>query len=96
MLFGVSLLYGVTGTVYLPSPASEFPTPSPGPGAPAPPAGDQPRLPRGHAAWCWSRGFAFKIAAVPFHSWAGDVYQGAPIPVAALLSVISKAAGFAG
>ncbi|MGV9302118.1 NADH-quinone oxidoreductase subunit N [Nonomuraea sp. NPDC003727] len=41
-------------------------------------------------------GFAFKIAAVPFHSWAGDVYQGAPIPVAALLSVVSKAAGFAG
>ena len=41
-------------------------------------------------------GFAFKIAAVPFHAWAADVYQGAPIPVAALLSVISKAAGFAG
>jgi NADH-quinone oxidoreductase subunit N len=41
-------------------------------------------------------GFAFKVAAVPFHFWAGDVYQGAPIPVAALLSVISKAAGFAG
>jgi NADH-quinone oxidoreductase subunit N len=41
-------------------------------------------------------GFAFKIAAVPFHSWAADVYQGAPVPVAALLSVISKAAGFAG
>ncbi|MFD0468195.1 NADH-quinone oxidoreductase subunit N [Nonomuraea thailandensis] len=41
-------------------------------------------------------GFVFKIAAVPFHSWAADVYQGAPIPVAALLSVISKAAGFAG
>ncbi|GAA4100658.1 NADH-quinone oxidoreductase subunit N [Nonomuraea soli] len=41
-------------------------------------------------------GFAFKIAAVPFHAWAADVYQGAPIPVAALLSVISKASGFAG
>jgi NADH-quinone oxidoreductase subunit N len=41
-------------------------------------------------------GFAFKVAAVPFHFWAGDVYQGAPVPVAALLSVISKAAGFAG
>ncbi|MEU7003474.1 NADH-quinone oxidoreductase subunit N [Nonomuraea sp. NPDC046570] len=41
-------------------------------------------------------GFAFKIAAVPFHAWAADVYQGAPVPVAALLSVISKAAGFAG
>ena len=38
----------------------------------------------------------FKIAAVPFHAWAPDTYQGAPLPVAALLSVASKAAGFAG
>lgn len=37
---------------------------------------------------------AFKIAAVPFHLWAPDVYQGAPTPVTALLSVGSKAAGF--
>jgi NADH-quinone oxidoreductase subunit N len=36
----------------------------------------------------------FKIAAVPFHSWVPDVYQGAPTPVTALLSVGSKAAGF--
>lgn len=36
----------------------------------------------------------FKIAAVPFHMWAPDVYQGAPTPVTALLSVASKAAGF--
>lgn len=41
-------------------------------------------------------GFGFKVAAVPFHFWAADVYRGAPLPVAALLSVISKAAGFAG
>jgi NADH-quinone oxidoreductase subunit N len=41
-------------------------------------------------------GFVFKIAAVPFHAWAPDTYQGAPVPVAALLSVTSKAAGFAG
>jgi NADH-quinone oxidoreductase subunit N len=41
-------------------------------------------------------GFVFKIAAVPFHAWAPDTYQGAPVPVAALLSVASKAAGFAG
>ncbi len=40
-------------------------------------------------------GFGFKIAAVPFHMWAPDVYQGAPIPVTAFLSVGSKAAGFA-
>ncbi len=41
-------------------------------------------------------GFGFKIAMVPFHAWAGDVYQGAPTPITAFLSVGSKAAGFAG
>ena len=40
-------------------------------------------------------GFGYKIAAVPFHMWAPDVYKGAPIPVTAFLSVGSKAAGFA-
>jgi NADH-quinone oxidoreductase subunit N len=41
-------------------------------------------------------GFAFKVSAVPFHTWAPDTYQGAPTPVTAFLSVASKAAGFAG
>jgi NADH-quinone oxidoreductase subunit N len=41
-------------------------------------------------------GFAFKVSAVPFHFWAPDTYEGAPIAVAAFLSVVSKAAGFAG
>jgi NADH-quinone oxidoreductase subunit N len=41
-------------------------------------------------------GFAFKISAVPFHTWAPDTYEGAPTPVTAFLSVASKAAGFAG
>jgi NADH-quinone oxidoreductase subunit N len=40
-------------------------------------------------------GFGYKIAAVPFHMWAPDVYHGAPIPVTAFLAVGSKAAGFA-
>jgi len=40
-------------------------------------------------------GFAFKVAAAPFHLWAPDVYQGAPTSVAAFLSTASKAAGFA-
>ncbi len=40
-------------------------------------------------------GFGFKISAVPFHLWAPDVYEGAPLPVAAYLSVVSKTAGFA-
>ena len=41
-------------------------------------------------------GFAFKISAVPFHTWAPDTYEGAPTPVTAFLSVASKAAGFVG
>jgi NADH-quinone oxidoreductase subunit N len=41
-------------------------------------------------------GFGFKISAVPFHFWAPDTYAGAPMPVAAMLAVASKAAGFAG
>jgi len=40
-------------------------------------------------------GFAFKVAAAPFHLWAPDVYQGAPISTVAFLSTASKAAGFA-
>src|SRR5262249_54015803 len=39
-------------------------------------------------------GFAFKVSAVPFHTWAPDTYEGAPTPVTAFLSVLSKAAGF--
>jgi NADH-quinone oxidoreductase subunit N len=39
-------------------------------------------------------GFGFKVSAVPFHSWAPDTYEGAPLPVTAFLSVASKAAGF--
>ena len=40
-------------------------------------------------------GFAFKIAAPPFHMWAPDVYEGAPAPITAMLAMGSKAAGFA-
>ena len=41
-------------------------------------------------------GFAFKVSAVPFHFWVPDTYEGAPTPVTAYLSVVSKAAGFTG
>ncbi|MFE3494710.1 NADH-quinone oxidoreductase subunit N [Streptomyces sp. NPDC059169] len=41
-------------------------------------------------------GFAFKTAAVPFHFWVPDTYVGAPVPVAAFLSVVGKAVGFTG
>ena len=40
-------------------------------------------------------GFGFKIAAVPFHMWAPDVYQGAPSPITAFMSAGPKAAAFA-
>jgi NADH-quinone oxidoreductase subunit N len=40
-------------------------------------------------------GFGFKIAMVPFHQWSPDIYEGAPTPITAFLSVGSKAAGFA-
>ncbi|SEG73181.1 NADH-quinone oxidoreductase subunit N [Nonomuraea solani] len=90
MLFGVSLLYGIAGTVYLSRLSEVFTGAVPAPGV----ALTASVVTVGVVLVV--AGFAFKIAAVPFHSWAADVYQGAPIPVAALLSVISKAAGFAG
>jgi NADH-quinone oxidoreductase subunit N len=40
-------------------------------------------------------GFGFKVAAVPFHFWTPDVYEGAPTPITAFISTASKAAGFA-
>src|SRR5574341_1292398 len=40
-------------------------------------------------------GLGFKVAAVPFHMWTPDAYEGAPLPVTALISAISKSAGFA-
>ncbi|GAA3246727.1 NADH-quinone oxidoreductase subunit N [Nonomuraea helvata] len=99
MLFGVSLLYGIAGTVYLSRLAAVFSGQAPAPGIAAGTAlaagQDLPAVGTVGVVLVVA-GFAFKIAAVPFHSWAADVYQGAPVPVAALLSVISKAAGFAG
>ncbi|MFC4011092.1 NADH-quinone oxidoreductase subunit N [Nonomuraea purpurea] len=99
MLFGVSLLYGLAGTVYLSRLSDVFsgriPAPGMADGAALTTGQDLPAVVTVGVVLVVA-GFAFKIAAVPFHSWAADVYQGAPIPVAALLSVISKAAGFAG
>ncbi|MEW1842201.1 NADH-quinone oxidoreductase subunit N [Nonomuraea angiospora] len=99
MLFGVSLLYGIAGTVYLSRLAAVFSGQAPAPGlAETTTLATAQSLPAvvSVGVVLVVAGFAFKIAAVPFHSWAADVYQGAPVPVAALLSVISKAAGFAG
>ena len=85
MLFGISLVYGATGAMHLDRIA---------PALSALDADLDPVAAVGSVLVL--AGFAFKVAAVPFHFWAPDVYQGAPLPVAAFLSVVSKAAGFAG
>jgi NADH-quinone oxidoreductase subunit N len=84
-LFGISLVYGVTGKMYLDQVAT---------GLAHLPPDLKPVAAAGIVAVI--AGFGFKVAAVPFHFWAPDVYQGAPLPVAAFLSVVSKAGGFAG
>ncbi|MGI5233449.1 NADH-quinone oxidoreductase subunit N [Actinoallomurus sp. CA-142502] len=84
-LFGISLVYGVTGAMHLDRVAA---------GLTRVPADLKPVAAVGVVAVI--AGFGFKVAAVPFHFWAPDVYQGAPLPVAAFLSVVSKAGGFAG
>jgi NADH-quinone oxidoreductase subunit N len=86
MLFGISLVYAVRGTLLLGSSR---------PGG-DPLVGDAAGALEGVGVVLVLAGFAFKIAAVPFHAWAPDTYVGAPLPVAAYLSVVSKSAGFAG
>ncbi|MBO0850888.1 MAG: NADH-quinone oxidoreductase subunit N [Pseudonocardia sp.] len=85
MLFGISLVYGVTGAMHLDRVAAALART---------PADLKPVAAVGVVLVL--AGFAFKIAAVPFHFWAPDVYQGAPLPVTVFLSVVSKAGGFAG
>lgn len=80
MLYGMSLLYGITGSTKLVEIASYL-------------GSDLTSL-RALAVFFIVVGFAFKVSAVPFHTWAPDTYQGAPTPVTAFLSVASKAAGF--
>jgi NADH-quinone oxidoreductase subunit N len=86
MLFGISLVYGVTGSMQLGRIATELALARHGTLAPAAAAGIVLVL----------AGFGFKISAVPFHFWVPDTYEGAPLPVAAFLAVVSKTAGFAG
>jgi NADH-quinone oxidoreductase subunit N len=82
LLYGISLIYGMSGTLTL----SEI--------APWIKAA-QPSALLAVAVGLVLAGFAFKVTLVPFHAWSPDVYQGAPTPVTAFLSVGSKAAGFA-
>ena len=87
-VYGMALVYGATGSIELGHIQHALVGIRAHPGAMAATAGAGVVL--------VLVGFAFKISAVPFHFWAPDTYQGAPVPVAAFLSVASKAAGFAG
>lgn len=80
MLYGMSLLYGISGSTKLVE-ISKY-------------LGTDLTSVRALAVFFIVVGFAFKVSAVPFHTWAPDTYQGAPTPVTAFLSVASKAAGF--
>lgn len=79
LLFGLSILFGLTGSTRFASIAFYAGT------------GPVSALTVGVASLLAFGGFAFKLAAAPFHFWAPDVYQGAPTPVTAWLSVASKA-----
>ncbi len=83
LLYGISLVYGALGTSYFSEMAS----------AVSRVGLSAPGLIVGLALI--TAGFGFKVAAVPFHMWTPDVYEGAPTPITAYLSVGSKAAGFA-
>ncbi len=84
-LYGMSLLYGLSGgKTYLSEIANSL----------VPSEGDAP-IGLVVALVFVIAGIAFKIAAVPFHQWTPDVYEGSPTPVVAFLSVGSKTAGFA-
>ena len=92
MLYGISLLYGLTGTIDLTEMgrggAEGFPVGLAAQFAASP-------EPVAVAIVLVLAGFAYKVSVVPFHFWTPDVYEGAPTPVTTFLAVASKAAGFA-
>jgi NADH-quinone oxidoreductase subunit N len=87
LLFGMSYLYGTTGTTSLTGIGASLAEAEAGSGLLA--------MQVIGVAFVIV-GFGFKVSAVPFHTWAPDTYEGAPTPVTAFLSVASKAAGFVG
>ncbi len=82
MLYGMSLIYGFTGTTVLVEIGHQVNHLG----------SSEPIV--SLAIVFMIIGFAFKVSAVPFHTWAPDTYEGAPTPVAAFLATASKAAGF--
>lgn len=81
MLYGMSLLYGVAGSTVLADIGDVVDQ------------GDTTSVTTLAIVFVII-GFAFKVSAVPFHTWAPDTYEGAPTPVTAFLAVASKTAGF--
>jgi NADH-quinone oxidoreductase subunit N len=84
LLYGIALLYGATGSTNLSVIGSHITGAS---------IGSNPMLLAGIALLLV--GFAFKVAVVPFHMWAPDVYEGAPTPFTAYMAAAVKAAAFA-
>ncbi len=84
MLFGLSILYGFSGQTSIYGLAQQLPA-----------ASGEAVLPVLAALTLVVVGFGFKIGAAPFHFWTPDMYEGAPTPVTAFVSVASKAASFA-
>jgi len=85
MLYGMSLIYGLTGHLQLAAVSDGLQQLS----------GAKETLANAAILFVVV-GFAFKVSAVPFQFWAPDTYEGSPVPVAAFLGVASAAAGFAG
>ena len=81
-LYGIALIYGGAGTTNVPAIAEAITAPN-----------KSPLLLAG--MFLLIVGFGFKVAIVPFHQWAPDVYEGAPTTIAAFISAGPKAAGFA-
>ena len=88
-LFGISLIYGMTGATSLAAIAPKFATANPALGGLG---AATPLLAAGLVMTLI--GFAFKVAAAPFHLWAPDTYQGAPASSAAFIASASKVASF--
>jgi NADH-quinone oxidoreductase subunit N len=84
LLFGIALFYGATGSTVLTAVTPQHAA-----------AGGEPRLLLTVAMALLIVGFGFKVAAVPFHFWTPDVYEGAPTSITALMAVGVKAAAFA-
>lgn len=89
LLYGISLVYGLTGTTFLQPALNRLIEQS----LPMLLASGNVNMALVMAIVMMVAGFGFKLALVPFHMWAPDVYEGAPTPITSFLSVASKGAG---